>query len=983
MINAWEEMLGSFPCYEKNGKFTIPAYSEFMPSPHFGKKPSGMPDKYCFSPADPNSWSISEFEEHCELRPGLENVCIHIINSILDLGNGKPNHFLVGHNKRNLDGNRYWPDELAAHAGHFSAKDFVFILPLSLSKTQDDKGRVQWTLFGSSEQGPEMAFWKSFRDSSGMEKPVSESRLVFANFLKSAYGESFSSADGLLAEKFRILPTIPDAEFPYYTPEKHPQWCESFIWSGGELSEKVEYILTFRPFSDWPEPLKIRYLGGKINVLPFPGSLVFWGSPHFRNRQKKFIWSQQLPLLRILRRHHPPYGVWIQQSGWLFDSLPENEKKNIHPEILLDTYKRTHRFNRVNRYDTDIEESPDKDVKTLQCIFSNSPEIIGLYDKPLARNSRIFAEDGELVLDGPTANRQDILNAAGKIFKGGLYEYMFCYPPMRCGDHEVFWQRPLVAYCQSKEGSLSPVFDFASFNGYLTAYRTDKPDLEKPVDLIPEFKSRKIYMSASLHFKNAQDRYRYQTAINCLKLFHSWELFGKKPLPRRFARRILRLSKTDTIDKWLDSLPERADIPENGREMRSAIDGIIAAGKVSPSCLQPESLHGITLSETATRKYEEDYWNTIAVLAHGRFINKNSADTMLDEATRKELKHDWRDLTTLGSYLIGRHQASIDSAGMKGAAVCGEHSFKWRTESDYPFYNGWLHNREGSEHERNILVVIPGKNRKEAVVMADHYDTAYEEDRYYRNRGGTGARIAARGADDNHSATATLLLAAPIFLKLSKEGKLERDVWLLHLTGEEFPADCLGARNFCEALVGKNLKFSSSSGETDLSGIEVKGVFVLDMIAHNNDHDPDVFQISPGDGHESLTLAHYAHTANEIWNEYAKHLNESGERKNSRRGAKSSDPDIIPEIAPCPHLHGEIRPHYDMKSSLFNTDGQIFSDAGVPVVLFMENYDINRHGYHDTEDTMENIDLDFGAGVSAIAIETVARTACAASIHVR
>ncbi|MFA6294202.1 MAG: M28 family peptidase, partial [Victivallales bacterium] len=99
--------------------------------------------------------------------------------------------------------------------------------------------------------------------------------------------------------------------------------------------------------------------------------------------------------------------------------------------------------------------------------------------------------------------------------------------------------------------------------------------------------------------------------------------------------------------------------------------------------------------------------------------------------------------------------------------------------------------------------------------------------------------------------------------------------------------------------------------------------------------------------------------------------------KNSRRGAKSSDPDLIPEIAPCPHLHGEIRPHYDMKSSLFNTDGQIFSDAGVPVVLFMENYDINRHGYHDTEDTMENIDLDFGAAVSAIAIETVARTACA------
>ena len=65
----------------------------------------------------------------------------------------------------------------------------------------------------------------------------------------------------------------------------------------------------------------------------------------------------------------------------------------------------------------------------------------------------------------------------------------------------------------------------------------------------------------------------------------------------------------------------------------------------------------------------------------------------------------------------------------------------------------------------------------------------------------------------------------------------------------------------------------------------------------------------------------------------------------------------------------------DPRSSLYNTDGQIFSDAGIPVVLFMENYDINRHGYHDTHDTMANIDLDYGAAVAAISIESVARMA--------
>jgi len=39
----------------------------------------------------------------------------------------------------------------------------------------------------------------------------------------------------------------------------------------------------------------------------------------------------------------------------------------------------------------------------------------------------------------------------------------------------------------------------------------------------------------------------------------------------------------------------------------------------------------------------------------------------------------------------------------------------------------------------------------------------------------------------------------------------------------------------------------------------------------------------------------------------------------------------------------------------------------------MENYDIDRAGYHDTHDTMANIDLDYGAAVCAITIEAVAR----------
>jgi hypothetical protein len=98
-------------------------------------------------------------------------------------------------------------------------------------------------------------------------------------------------------------------------------------------------------------------------------------------------------------------------------------------------------------------------------------------------------------------------------------------------------------------------------------------------------------------------------------------------------------------------------------------------------------------------------------------------------------------------------------------------------------------------------------------------------------------------------------------------------------------------------------------------------------------------------------------------------------RRGRSRGVRSPEGRRIPDVALHPELHGEVRLPFDPRSTLYNTDGQIFSDAGIPVVLFMENYDINRTGYHDTKDTMANIDLDYGSALVAIAIESVARAA--------
>jgi hypothetical protein len=446
---------------------------------------------------------------------------------------------------------------------------------------------------------------------------------------------------------------------------------------------------------------------------------------------------------------------------------------------------------------------------------------------------------------------------------------------------------------------------------------------------------------------------------------------GGRPLPRTFARALLRLAKEETLETWIAGLPDHASSPERGRSMQTVVEDLLE--KSGPAATMPQS---ITYDETATRTFETAYWEDIKTLSSGDYQTKENADVVLDEATLNELPDRPRDLERLGDYLLQRHRKAIRSTGMQDRAVCGELPFLWQTDFNFPLFSGWRRDQEGASHERDLLVVIPGQDRTQAVILADHYDTAYEEDTYDRSHGGSGAHRAAAGADDNSSATAVLLQAAPFYLKLSRQGRLARDIWLLHLTGEEFPADCLGARAFCRALIEKTLRLHLGGNHwMDLSGTRPVGIFVMDMIAHNRDRERDIFQISPGRSQSSLFLAWQAHLANLIWNAGTTQWNQNPERRNHGRGQRSQDGSTIPAAAAHLALAGEVRTKDDPASSLYNTDGQIFSDLGAPVVLFMENYDINRSGYHDTHDTMSNIDLDYGAALAAIAIESGARLA--------
>src|SRR5262249_49883670 len=157
----------------------------FMPPPRLGVKPYGTNDGFPFSDDDPFGWPVTEYQEHYELRPGLEQVGKQILHALVKLAKGDPGH---GIGQAKLIGNPAWPQHLAAKVGHLHHERYVVLLPLALSRTQDDKGRVRWTLFGGSEQGPAKAFWRSFHDAPKRERPAEEALGFFRRLLYEAYG---------------------------------------------------------------------------------------------------------------------------------------------------------------------------------------------------------------------------------------------------------------------------------------------------------------------------------------------------------------------------------------------------------------------------------------------------------------------------------------------------------------------------------------------------------------------------------------------------------------------------------------------------------------------------------------------------------------------------------------------------------------------------------------------------------------------------
>jgi hypothetical protein len=161
-------------------------------------------------------------------------------------------------------------------------------------------------------------------------------------------------------------------------------------------------------------------------LLPFPGSLIFWGVPGYLRLGKELPLAGQVPLQLIIPSHEAKGGLRVPKAGWT------EEPRSGEPAGLAARHrpKWPHRSREPEGW------AEARENRLAHALFSTNPNDIQLYDKPAACNSQLWSADYRALLDGPRADRADLLSAARAFEAGGRFGFRFLSPAMCVGRHE-------------------------------------------------------------------------------------------------------------------------------------------------------------------------------------------------------------------------------------------------------------------------------------------------------------------------------------------------------------------------------------------------------------------------------------------------------------------------------------------------------------------------------------------------------------------
>ena len=411
--HGWKQLLANHTWFRGKGKYPITAYSEFMPPPRLGRKPYGSVDRLLFQEDDPWGWHVTEYEQAAQLNPGLTQIARELVTSLHHLGRGEPAH---GISRQKLQDNPYWPEQTLAPA----SERYLTLAPLALSRTQDDKGRIRWTLFGASEQGPAKGFWRGFYTAPRKEWPAERSLDFVRRLLAAAYGEAAGSPGRPVPGRLsHPAGASQRRRFRTGASKSCPNGPGRYCGSRGRKLGGVKYCSRSSPSHGLPLPIRKAYLAGQLHLLPFPGSLVFWGV-----RAPTTAWRRNCRWPARSRCCTRPRGTKVRwasacrsRAGCTSRSATGRQPAvrrspaRPDPQHVPAHASLGPRPSRRGRTGGDGR----KKIAWPHVLFSTAADDLGLYGKPMARNAQVWTHDYQLLLDGPGAMPRELIAAADRV----------------------------------------------------------------------------------------------------------------------------------------------------------------------------------------------------------------------------------------------------------------------------------------------------------------------------------------------------------------------------------------------------------------------------------------------------------------------------------------------------------------------------------------------------------------------------------------